>query len=165
MGAGKTTIGKILAEKLNQEFIDIDEGIEKEFNQPVSQIFKQYGEKTFRDREKSLITEKCNQGRQVISVGGGAFLQEDIRKICLSTCTVIFLNISWECWKDRISLILDSRPVLQGKSMEEIEELFYKRQEVYGQHHLKIETDDKGPEEIADEMIDRLKMVEKRNGL
>lgn len=165
MGAGKTTIGKILAEKLNQEFIDIDEEIEKEFNQPVSQIFKQYGEKTFRDREKSLITEKCNQGRQVISVGGGAFLQEDIRKICLSTCTVIFLNISWECWKDRISLILDSRPVLQGKSMEEIEELFYKRQEVYGQHHLKIETDDKGPEEIADEMIDRLKMVEKRNGL
>ncbi|MDQ6596170.1 shikimate kinase [Bacillus salipaludis] len=165
MGAGKTTVGKILAEKLNREFIDIDEEIENEFNLPVSQIFKQYGESTFRSKEKSLITEKCNLGRQIISVGGGAFLQEEIRKICLSTCTVIFLDISWECWKGRISLIIDSRPVLQGKSLEEMEELFYKRQEVYVQHHVKIQTDYKGPEEAADEIIDLLKLVEKGNGL
>ncbi|OIK10471.1 shikimate kinase [Bacillus sp. MUM 116] len=165
MGAGKTTIGKILAEKLNREFIDIDEEIEKEFSMPVSQIFKQYGEKIFREREKSLITEKCNQGRQIISVGGGAFLQKEIRKICLATCTVIFLDISWECWKDRISLIIDSRPVLQGKSMDEIEELFYKRQEVYAQHHINIKTDQKCPEEVADDIIDSLKFPgEKRKG-
>ncbi|WP_051590973.1 shikimate kinase [Bacillus sp. UNC438CL73TsuS30] len=165
MGAGKTTVGKILAEKLNREFIDIDEEIENEFNLPVSQIFKQYGERTFREKEKSLITDKCNQGRQIISVGGGAFLQEEIRQICLSTCTVLFLDISWECWKDRISLIIDSRPVLQGKSLEEMEELFYKRQEVYVRHHVKIQTDHKGPEETAEEIIDSLKLVEKRNGL
>ncbi|MFL6516899.1 MAG: shikimate kinase, partial [Bacillus sp. (in: firmicutes)] len=55
MGVGKTTIGKMVANKLNRDFVDIDEQIEKEYNMPVSQIFSEFGEKVFREREKSLI--------------------------------------------------------------------------------------------------------------
>jgi len=55
MGVGKTTIGKIVAKKLSRDFIDIDEVIEKEFGMPTTKIFEQFGEKTFREKEKSII--------------------------------------------------------------------------------------------------------------
>jgi shikimate kinase len=159
MGVGKTTIGKLVAKKLYRDFVDIDEEIVKEYNMPITQIFNEIGEKAFRDREKSLITSLCEQRLKIISVGGGAFLQEEIRRVCLATCIVFFLDLSWEGWKDRISLIIDSRPILQGKSIKEIEELFYKRQEVYSVHHSKVETDNHDSEEIAEYIVESLKLA------
>jgi shikimate kinase len=156
MGVGKTTIGKKVAAKLNRNFIDIDEQIEKEYNMPVSQIFSEFGETEFRNREKSLITSLAEQKQKVISVGGGAFLQEEIRQTCLESCIVIFLDLSLKGWKDRIGLIIDSRPVLKGKSISEMEELFYKRQAIYSNHHLKISTDNKDAETIASLIVDEL---------
>lgn len=156
MGVGKTTIGKLVAKKLNRPFIDIDEEIEKEYRMPVSQIFNQMGEKAFRQKEKELIFTLAEEEQKIISVGGGAFLQDEIRQVCLSTCIVIHLNLSLESWKQRVEFIIDSRPVLQGKSTSEMEELFYKRQAIYSQHHLKLETDHKAPEEIAGEIVDAL---------
>jgi shikimate kinase len=156
MGVGKTTIGKKVATKLNREFIDIDERIEKEYNMPVSQIFTEFGESEFRNREKGLIKSLAEQEEKVISVGGGAFLQEEIKETCLASCIVISLELSLEAWKDRLGLIIESRPVLQGKSIEEMEELYYKRQDIYRNHHLKISTDHKNPEEIADQIVKEL---------
>jgi shikimate kinase len=159
MGVGKTTIGKLVAKKLYRDFVDIDEEIEKEFNMPVSQIFEKIGEMAFRKREKEIIIEQCRQKLRIISVGGGAFLQDEIRRECLSSCIVFFLDLSWESWKERISMIIDSRPVLQGKTIEEIQELFYKRQEVYSAHHSKIQTDHQEIEEIADYIVNSLKLA------
>ncbi|MCM3569453.1 shikimate kinase [Neobacillus mesonae] len=156
MGVGKTTVSKLLAQKLNRPFIDIDEEIEKEFNMPVPEIFQKFGEKIFRDRERELIISLAESKQKIISVGGGAFLQEDIKKVCLSTCTVIYLNISFENWKDRISLIIDNRPVLHGKTIVEMEELFYNRQAIYKDHHLNISVDNKNPEDIVNEILFRL---------
>lgn len=159
MGVGKTTIGKLVAKKLYRDFVDIDEEIEKEYQMPVSQIFSTIGEKAFREREKSIITEYCQQKLHIISVGGGAFLQEEIRKVCLSSCIVFFLDLSWDSWKERISLIIDSRPVLQDRSLEEIEELFYKRQEIYSLHHSRVSTDNQDMEEVADYIVESLKLA------
>ncbi|PLS05839.1 shikimate kinase [Neobacillus cucumis] len=159
MGVGKTTIGKAVAKKLYRDFIDIDAEIEKEYGMPTSQIFNQIGEKAFREKEKSVITNLCSQKMKVISLGGGAFLQEEIKQVCLENCLVIFLDLSWENWKDRISLIIDSRPVLQGKSLDEIEELFYKRQEIYAVHHSKVSTDNQDAEEIAEYIVESLKLA------
>lgn len=158
MGVGKTTIGKLVAQKLLRPFVDIDEEIEKEFGMPVSQIFKEIGEKAFRDREKQIIAELAEQERKVISLGGGAFLQEEIRKICLSSCIVIHLDLSLESWKERLSLIFDSRPVLHGKSIDEMEELYNNRQEIYALHHLKISTDNQSADNIAEQIINTLSM-------
>src|SRR4051794_29924705 len=90
MGVGKTTIGKLVAKKLDRDFIDIDEEIEKEFKMPATKIFETFGEKTFREREKALILSLSKQPLNVISVGGGAFLQEDIRNACLANCLVFY---------------------------------------------------------------------------
>lgn len=159
MGVGKTAIGESVAKKLDRDFIDIDKEIEKEFNMPVRQIFDSIGEKAFREKEKSTIQHFCQQNLKVISLGGGAFLQEEIREFCLSHCTVFFLDISWDCWKERLDLIIDSRPVLQGLSLEEIEQLFYKRQEIYSAHHAKLTTDHLAIEEAADCVVDSLKLL------
>jgi len=159
MGVGKTTIGKRVAKKLSRNFIDADEEIEKAFGMPPSEVFQKYGEKTFRDKEREIITNLCTEQKlHIISLGGGAFLQDDIRKVCLEKCIVIYLDMKWRNWKDRITSIIDTRPVLQGRSLQEIEELFYKRKEYYTVHHLKIETDDKDPEDLANQIIDSLKL-------
>ncbi|WP_042374428.1 shikimate kinase [Neobacillus jeddahensis] len=159
MGVGKTTIGNLVAQKLNWEFIDIDEYIEKEFNLPVSQIFAKFGEQVFRDKEKEVIKRLSEQPQKILSLGGGAFLQEEIRQECLKNCIVIYLDLSLEAWKERLALIIESRPVLKGKSINEMEELFYQRQAVYSDHHLKIATDHKSVEGISAEILDALGTV------
>lgn len=159
MGAGKTTLGKLVAKKLYRDFIDIDEVIEKEYEMPVSQIFAEIGEKAFREREKKLIMSLCDQKLKIISVGGGAFLQEEIRNGCLASCIVFYLDITWDAWKNRLRSIIDTRPVLQGKSMDEIEELFYKRKEIYSNNfHSKIEIDNQDMEELAEGIVKTLKL-------
>ncbi|GAB3057213.1 shikimate kinase [Virgibacillus ainsalahensis] len=158
MGVGKTTIGKTVSEKLNREFIDIDEEIEKVFNMPTSDIFKTYGEKNFREKEKEMILNNCKQKQKIISVGGGAFLQDEIRNTCLSESVVFFLDLSFEYWKERLHMLIDTRPILQGKTMDEIEQLFYERQPIYSQNHYKVAIDNRSVEEVADYIITLLKM-------
>ncbi|MED0665513.1 shikimate kinase [Bacillus badius] len=157
MGVGKTTIGTLVAEKLSRPFIDIDEEIEKQYQMPVTDIFTAHGENAFREIEKQTVRSFCEQPAQVISLGGGAFMQPEVREICLTHCTVFYLDMSWEHWKDRISLLIDTRPVLQGKSLKEIEMLFYQRKESYAIHHLKLTVDSKSAEEAAEEITDSLK--------
>lgn len=159
MGVGKTTIGKKLAQKLYRPFIDIDKEIEKEYGMAVTDIFKKFGEKAFRKKEKELIAHYCQQKLKVISLGGGAFLQKEVQDICLKYCIVFFLDISWESWKERLNILIDSRPVLQGKSLEEIKELFYKRQEIYSRHNSKLTTDNHDVDEIVDYLVKSLKLA------
>ncbi len=158
MGAGKTTVGQLVAKNLYRDFIDIDQEIEKEFGMPTSEIFKTIGEKAFREKEKAVISDYCQQKLKIISVGGGAFLQKEIRDICLSNCIVFYLDVSWESWKERLDLLVESRPVLQGRTLEEIEQLFKERQEIYSIHHSKFSTDHLEAEEIADNIIETLKI-------
>lgn len=159
MGVGKTTIGQLVAKKLYRSFIDIDKEIEEKFNMSIPKIFETLGEQTFRETEKAVISEYCQQKLKVISLGGGAFLQEEIRDICLSNSIVFYLDVSWDSWKDRLDILIDSRPVLQGRTIEEIEELFHKRKNSYSQHHSKFNTDDLDPEEAADYIVKSLKLA------
>lgn len=160
MGAGKTTVGRILADKLYRDFLDADHEIEKIYGMPVTEIFSKLGEPKFRQIERDFIIGICENCRlKVVSLGGGAFMQEDIRKACLSTSIVFFLDLAWKSWKDRVHLIMDrSRPVLHQKSMEEIEQLFYTRQKAYSLNNSTVSTDDSDPEEVADYIIETLKL-------
>ncbi|CDQ39081.1 MULTISPECIES: shikimate kinase [Virgibacillus] len=157
MGVGKTTIGKEIAKKLFRDFIDADQEIEATFGLPASEIFQTYGEHVFRQKEKEIIQGLCNQKLKIISLGGGAFLQEDIRKMCLDKCIVFYLDLSWESWQDRISLLIDSRPVLQGKSLDEIKALFEERKSIYQDHHSTVPTDQLMIDEAASYIVDSLK--------
>lgn len=160
MGAGKTTIGQLVAKKLYRDFIDIDQEIERIHQMPVSQIFEKLGEASFRKMERELIVSLCTGTRlKIISLGGGAYLQEEVKKACLSHCLVFFLDLSWESWKERIPLIIDSRPVLQNKSLDEIEELFMKRRDAYSINHSQFTTSEIDPETAADRIVESLKLA------
>lgn len=156
MGVGKTTIGQEVAVQLDREFIDIDEKIVQEFGMPVPEIFHEYGEKAFRAKEKEIALFHVEQQKKVISMGGGAFMQEEIRDACMKQSVIVFLEMSWDSWKERIPSLIDTRPVLQNLSMEGIEELFYKRQDLYTTNHYRINTDDQDVGEIAERIIDSL---------
>lgn len=159
MGVGKTTIGKELAKKLQREFVDVDHQIEEEYNMTIPEIFSNYGEAFFRKKEKGLIKALSEQKEKVISLGGGAFLQEDIRNACLENGIVIYIDMSFKAWKERIPFIIDSRPVLQGKTDDEVKALFNTRKEIYRNHHLKVTTDGNKVEETVDAIIDSLDLA------
>lgn len=155
MGVGKTTVGEILARKLGIPFLDADKEIEKSQGLPVTEIFRTRGEKAFREIEKEQIVEWCARpDPKVLSLGGGAFLQEEIREACLRHALVFHLSLSWEAWKSRYLQLVDTRPVLQGKTLGEIEALFRKREETYRFSHWTLRTDDVSPEEAADRILD-----------
>lgn len=161
MGVGKTSIGQLVAQRLDRTFIDIDAEIENEYQMPVTEIFKKMGEKSFREKEKNMIKSYAKQKWMVLSLGGGAFIQEEIRETCIANCIVVHLDISWEAWKERLSLLVGSRPVLQGKTLEEMESLFDERQKFY-KGHSKIITDGLTEEAIADQIIASLSSVENK---
>lgn len=159
MGVGKTTVAQRVAKKLYRDFIDIDQEIEKEFGMPTTDIFKEIGEAAFRAKEKEYVLHYCQQPLKVISLGGGAFMQEDIRNACLDHSIVFYLDISWDSWKERLHMLVDSRPVLQNKSIEDIETLFNERRSLYEDHNSKLVTDNFNEEEVADYIIDSVKLA------
>lgn len=158
MGVGKTTVGQLIAEKLGLEFVDIDKEIEKVFKMPIPRIFETFGEKSFREKEKEITIQFCNKPKpQIISVGGGAFLNEEIRNYCLDHCIVVLLDISFDAWKERLHILIEDRPKLQGASIEEIEELFYSRQHIYSNHHIKVPIENKTADSVAESIIKTFK--------
>lgn len=158
MGVGKTTIGKQLARKLQYGFIDIDDEIEAHYGVKIVDIFRKHGEEKFRETEKNILLGTIDQANKVISVGGGAFMQDEIRKQCMKHTTVVFLEMSWESWKERLSILTPTRPILQGKTIEEIKRLFDDRQAIYQEHHVRIQIDHLGVPNAADMIYDELKL-------
>ncbi|TSB45400.1 shikimate kinase [Alkalicoccobacillus porphyridii] len=152
MGVGKTTIGHELATLLQRPFIDLDQAIEKEFGKTILEIFSKDGEEAFRKKERKLFGHIMNKENYIVSLGGGAFLQKDIQRQSLEKGEVIFLDISFSAWVERLPLLKKDRPLLQNKSHQEIKELYHSRREVYTNAHHTIHTDRLGPLQIAKEI-------------
>ena len=128
MGAGKTTAGKKLSEKLHMDFIDVDSYIEENEGISIAEIFKNFGEDHFRSLEKKAIKKICAKNGQIIALGGGAVLDSENTAILKQSCTVVYLEITAETVIKRI--IGDKkRPLL--KSEEEIRSLLKIRQPHY----------------------------------
>lgn len=158
MGVGKTTIGQLVAEKLDWEFIDTDQEIERRHHMSIPAIFEQKGEAYFRKVERKLIVDVCTKERQkVLSLGGGAYLQEEVRNACLSHGIVVFLDLSWENWKKRLPSIVHDRPLLKNKTLEEIKQLFEQRKQAYSQYHYRVVTDRLDPETVATRMMELIR--------
>ena len=151
MGSGKSTVGKIVAEKLKMNFVDIDELIEKEKGMKITDIFKKKGEKYFRDLEKKKIKDLAVKENLVISTGGGLGADKENMDLMKKTGLVVWLDVSLDeilerCKGDK------NRPLL-NQSYENLKKLYEKRKPIYKMAHIHIKTGNKNPEEIAEEIM------------
>ena len=120
MGAGKTTLGKVLAQKMGLTFYDLDEYIEDRFHRTIPHIFAESGESGFRELERRMLHEVAEFEDVIISCGGGTpcfFDNMDYMNTCGET---VFLNASPEALKAHLLMGKTQRPLIQGKSPEEL---------------------------------------------
>jgi len=131
MGAGKTTVGKRLAELRGMEFHDSDHEVEQRTGVDIAFIFEKEGEAGFRKREKQVIAELTGGHRLVLATGGGAVLDADNRQHLAGRGFVVYLRASVDHQLRRTGRT-DSRPLLQaGNRREVLEQLFTIRDPLY----------------------------------
>jgi shikimate kinase len=118
MGTGKSTIGKEVAKKLKIEFVDTDKLIEDETNLTIAEIFKKNGEKYFRELEEKIFLKIKNDKEKIISVGGGAFINDAIRKKILKEYLSIWLNMNEDLIISRIQRNAKKRPMVDQNNIE-----------------------------------------------
>ena len=152
MGSGKSTIGKFLSKKTNYKFIDVDKKIESEKNLSISNIFEKYGENYFRKLEREISIKYIDHENVIIALGGGAFLDEQIRKKVLKNSLSIWLN--WNA-KTLIKRIKNSkkRPIILSLNENEINELIEQRNKIYSKAQIKIDCDNLKKIEIVNYII------------
>ena len=120
MGAGKTTVGKELAKLAGLSFIDLDFYIEGRYHKAVSQIFAERGEEAFREIERNMLHEVAEFEDVLISTGGGAPCFFDNMEFMNASGTTVYLKVSVEELAKRLELCKHTRPVLKGRSGEEL---------------------------------------------
>lgn len=114
MGAGKTTVGRRLAQRLRLPFVDADAEIESAAGMSVTDIFAKFGEPHFRDGERRVIARLVDGTPKVIATGGGAFINDETRTLILDQAISIWLDAEPAVLADRVRR-RDTRPLLRGK--------------------------------------------------
>lgn len=145
MGAGKTTVGKVLEKLAGLSFIDLDHYIEGRFHKTVRQIFAEKGEEGFRDIERRMLHEVADFEDVLIATGGGTPCFFDNMEFMKATGMTIYLKVSVDELADRLELCKHTRPVLQGRSGNElkrfISESLQKRDGYYNQASVVYEAE------------------------
>ena len=153
MGSGKSSIGLLVAKKLKLNFIDIDSEIEKKLGTTISKIFDDKDEYFFRKVEEKITLKKLKLNPSVISLGGGAFINENIRKTVLKSHISFWLN-----WDDNILLkrIKNSkkRPLAINSSDNQIIDLIQERSKVYTKAMFEIKCDNLTKNEVVNKIIE-----------
>ena len=144
MGAGKTTLGKILARSLNLEFIDLDWYIENRFHQSVSQLFATRGEEGFRKIEQNMLHEVAEFEDVVISAGGGTPCFFDNMEHMNQQGMTVYLKATPETLRTHLRMGKQKRPLIAQKNDEELDafirESLDKRESYYNQARLIFDT-------------------------
>ena len=153
MGSGKSLIGKILSKKLDFDFIDTDSQIEEKEKKTIPEIFKNNGEKYFRDIEELISLKSLKLNNKVIALGGGGYINPAIRKCALQNCISFWLN-----WKNEtlINRIKNSkkRPLAMKLNNLELNKLIGKRSTTYNLSDYKINCDKLSKKEIVKKIIE-----------
>ena len=152
MGSGKSSIGLIVSKKLKLNFFDIDKVIETDQKMRISKIFETKGEDFFRKIEKKVTLNILRNKKGVIALGGGAFLNQDIKKEILKNHLSFWLN--WKIYTliDRIKNS-KKRPLAINSNENELVEIIEKRSIIYSKALYKINCDNLSKYEIAKRII------------
>ncbi|MBD1139183.1 shikimate kinase [Pelagibacterales bacterium SAG-MED46] len=152
MGSGKSSIGSLIAKKLKLDFIDIDNEIENELGDSIKKIFETKGENYFRKFEEKITLKKLKLNSVVISLGGGAFTNKNIRQNVLKNHLSFWLN-----WKNEILLnrikYSKKRPLAFNATDNELIDLIKKRSNIYSKALFEIKCDNLSKKDIVKKIL------------
>ena len=154
MGTGKTSLGKLLAEKLGRGFVDIDQKIEQDSGMTIPQIFEKYGEKYFRELEKNAVKEVAARKNLVIATGGGTVKDEENIRLLKDSGVMVCLTTEPEEIFRRTER-RGERPVLDASDedrLNTIKKLLAERQKFYAQADYTVDTTDWSPLQIMNDI-------------
>lgn len=161
MGSGKSHISKILSEKINFKLIDLDKEISRRNKLTIPEIFEKKGEIYFRKLERETLEEiLASEENVVLSLGGGTPVYYNNMEIVNLNSKSIFLRASIGTLAERISKQKDKRPLIAKISEEDLPEFIakhlFERNEYYGKAQFNVNTDNREPEDIVNEIIEKL---------
>ncbi len=149
MGVGKSTVGEILASRLNRPLVDLDARVVAEAGCAIPEIFEREGEVGFRQREgRALCAALGAEDCAVIAVGGGALLDRKVRQTVRAHCTLVTLSAQPETLRARLHGDA-GRPLWS----DDFEELLNRRQSAYADADMQVPTDDRTPVQVAEAVL------------
>ena len=153
MGCGKTTVGRLLADRLKWDFVDLDEEIEREAEVKIVDIFDKFGEAAFRTLERKVLNKQIRHVRmgmaRVVALGGGAFTQASNREAIEAAGVSIWLKSPIDRLWGRVS-DEDDRPLARDR--ERFETLYHEREPSYTEADFTIEREDAAPEQMVEDI-------------
>ena len=155
MGVGKSTLGKILADRLNLTFIDTDLNIEKKCAMKISEIFKNKGEKFFRTIEEKEVLESLKKSKCVIALGGGAFMKKTVRDKILKDSLSVWLDVNLKTLNKRVNWN-KKRPLINEKEKDsqiKINQLYAERKNIYKLANHRINCNNLSKKDIVNKII------------
>jgi shikimate kinase len=157
MGTGKTTVSRLVAERLGWVRVDTDDEIVRRAGKPIPHIFAEDGETAFRDLESRVLADALAGSGRVIATGGGAVLREENRRLMLEGGLVVALTADRESLLARVAGGGDAvgRPLLAGDAAERIDTLLRTRRHAYDFAQLAIDTSRLAPEAVAELLLRR----------
>ena len=153
MGVGKSTLGKKIAKKLKYNFIDVDKIIEIKEGMSINLIFKNKGENYFRKMEREITLLELKKNNNVVSLGGGAFLDNRIRRNVKKLTVSFWLDVSINKLMKRLKKN-KQRPLLYGKNVnEEVKKIYYERKKIYNEADYRIKCNSLKLEQIVNKIL------------
>ncbi len=160
MGAGKSSVGRVLAARLSRAFVDTDVEVERVAGCSVAEIFASEGEPAFRQRERAAVAA-CAASEAVVALGGGAVAEPEIAQIVGAAGTSVYLRARPETLLDRVG-DAEARPLLAGLDgagrLARVSELLSAREPAYCGARERVDTDDRSVDVVAAEVVSRLRL-------
>lgn len=159
-GAGKTTVGRLLAERLNRDFIEMDFLVSVLAGMPIAEIVKKHGWDRFRDLEAEAVADLADQDNKVIATGGGVVVRPKNIELLKKSGTLVLLEVSVETLLERIGDD-ENRPSLTGKPrQEDIKQTAKDRELLYkNAADITIETENRPAKEVAEIILKKLEAI------
>ena len=156
MGAGKSRVGRLLAQRLGLEFIDADKEIEEAARCSIEETFERHGEAAFRDGERRVIARLLDGPVHVLATGGGAFMNQETRAKIRERGIAVWLRADLDLLTRRVSR-RRNRPLLKkGKPRNILKRLMAERHPVYAEAPIVVDSGDEPPELIVDRVVEAL---------
>jgi shikimate kinase len=156
MGTGKTTVGRDLSARLGWPLVDTDEAIETRSKKTIRELFDWFGEAYFRELEREFISRRRKPRHDILSLGGGTFIDAVNRELLLGSYIVVYLAAPWPHLVRSFDRLKKSRPLLRDRTPAQLEELFNARHPCYDMAQVRVALPGRSARQVTSRVIELL---------